>query len=457
MYYPRSLILPLTSLLVVVGFIPGCMKSPGSSSQEKSKAAQTIVSVQTPQKKTIHWSVEQPATIQAYETTPIIAKVPGYISRVLVDIDDKIDGPEIGWLGEEVKQGTLLAELSIPELEEERKQKLAEAVAMKAMVEVAQKNLLVAEANIKSNEKMVLESESALAKADANSKRWSSEASRSDEMVARRVMDKQTAEETRNQAIAAASELDEAKARVQSAKARLTESQAKQQSALSDITAAEAKARSADAEARRVAALRRYAYITAPYKGIVTARNVHTGHFLQMNSSQPLFMVARLDPIRIFMEVPEAAASQVGKGSPAQVTIPSISNAAISAKVTRTAGVLNPDIRTLRVEIDLPNPDFKIRPGLYATVSLPIETPNAYTVPGKSTFMLDEFNYCFIVEEGKAVRYQVELGHKEGDEVELLMLKKADPKSTWHTPLGNEQVVVTREGPLETGTDVQVK
>ena len=90
-------------------------------------------------------------------------------------------------------------------------------------------------------------------------------------------------------------------------------------------------------------------------------------------SAAPLFAVQRVETVRVFCDVPEAQAASIEVGTPVSVKLYGPTDA-IQAKVTRLSGALSPETRTLRVEIDLPNPKGKLLPGSYAQVTL---TPGA--------------------------------------------------------------------------------
>ena len=106
-----------------------------------------------------------------------------------------------------------------------------------------------------------------------------------------------------------------------SAQATLLQRQAQRERGRADIRTAEAKMRVFQAEARRMEAMLQYTEVRAPFDGIVTARNVYTDHFVQPdtgNHTRPLFTIARLDTVRVFLDVPEAAAGMAaaGRGPP---------------------------------------------------------------------------------------------------------------------------------------------
>ena len=445
---PRSL--RRASLLLVAAAAIGCDRTTAQPSTAPAPAtADAPVTVATPKRKTIAWSVEQPGSVQAFETTPLVAKLPGYITTLTKDLGDPIEAGEV------------LATIDIPELEREADQKTAVVAEAAATVEQAKKSVDVAAAGISSAEATASEAKAGLARVQADYERWESELKRIEGLVGGKVIDRQTLDETTKQFRSAAAAKEEVAAKVQSAQAAVREAAAKKGRAEADQKAAEARVGLADADAKRVAALLSYRQIRAPYKGVVTGRYVHTGHFLQPSAgarSDPLFTVARLDVVRVFVDVPESASPHAVVGAKAVVRLPAVGGKEFTGTVTRTAGVINPDTRTLRTEIDLPNPDGALRPGNYAVVRIAATTKDAAVVPAAAVLFADETAYCFAVENGKAVKLRVQVGRADGDGYELLSKRRANLTSgDWQPVTGSEQVVVGNLGALADGQAVTVK
>ena len=199
----------------------------------------------------------------------------------------------------------------------------------------------------------------------------------------------------------------------------------------------------AEAEARRVEALVGYTRITASFTGIVTARNINTGQLADPNGLQrTLFTVARLDVLRVFVEIPESAAEKAGPGAEATVRVPSLGGREYNASVTRTAHVVNPDSRTLRIEIDLDNSDRLLVPGAHVVVQIKATATDAMVVPGACVLAADETFSNFIAENGKSVKYRVQLSRSEGGNVQLVGKRKATlTAGPWAKFSGTEQIV----------------
>lgn len=386
-----------------------------------------------PKKVTLTWAVEQPGTVHAFETTPLVAKLPGYVKRLTKD------------LGDRVVAGELLAVIEIPELEREAESKAAAVAVADAEVEQAKASVVVATEMVASAEATVLEMRAGQSRVQADYERWESEARRIETMVSQKVIDAQTLDETRKQFRSAAAGRDESAAKVNSAQVMVRESAARKLRAEADLKASQARRLMADAEAKRVAAMLDYCQVKSPYAGVVTGRYVHTGHFLQpgANRAETLFTVARLDTVRVFVEVPESAASQANPGAKVTVRFPGVGNAEVAGTVTRTAGVLNADTRTLRTEIDLPNPDGKFRPGSYAVVRLGATAVDALVVPPSAVLFADESAYVYAVIEGKAVKMRVQVGRNAPEGVQLLGWKRATVNAGEFTPVKETDTVVT--------------
>ena len=153
--------------------------------------------------------------------------------------------------------------------------------------------------------------------------------------------------------------------------------------ARADVTAASAGIQVARSDARHTQALRAYASIAAPYDGVITRRNVDVGDLTQPGSQgPPLFTMARDDLVRIIVSVPEMYATAVNPGNPVLIRLQALAGKEIEGKVARTSWSLDPRTRTLRTEIDIPNPSGTLRPGLYVNATIIVEEHrDTLTVP----------------------------------------------------------------------------
>ena len=344
-------------------------QQPGRRMPASSEESKTVpVRVVRPERKTIGRVIEQPGQIQPFEQTPLYARLSGYVEKVNVET-----------IGKRVRKGEVLAELHVPEMEKELKQKQALVEQARAEIEQARKMIVVAEARI-------TELEAARIRAKATCERWRKELRRIQDLVQRKVIDEQTRDETAHQFESAEGALQEADAHIRLAQAQLDKARA-------DAKTAEAHLGVAEADSEQTAELLKYRQIVAPFDGIVSRRNVDPGHFVQPSSSavsgkaMPLFVVDRMDIVRIFVEVPEADAVFVSDGSRAIIHIDALHEQEIEGKVAGTSWSLAPVERTLRTEIDLPNPEGKLRPGMYAYARISIECSGLLTLPRSAVQM----------------------------------------------------------------------
>jgi RND family efflux transporter MFP subunit len=278
-------------------------------------------------------------------------------------------------------------------------------------------------------------------------------------MVRTKALDPQTGAETENQLRSAEAGREEAQARVTVAEKGVVKAQAEAGKAKEDVKAAEAKRKVAEAEAARLRSLLDYRYLRAPFAGVVTRRGVDTGHFVQpagAGKTEALFTVVRLDTVRVPVDVPEADAALVTKGAKAVVVIPALKGAEFSGAVARTAEALDPGSRTLRVEIDLPNPDRKLRPGLYVYARITAEMPPAWVLPANAVVKQADQTVCFLYRDGKAVRWPIQPGRTDGTWTEVIRKQNAESPGVWEDWTGQEDVLSGPAGTLTDGQVVQV-
>jgi multidrug efflux pump subunit AcrA (membrane-fusion protein) len=393
------------------------------------------VAVGPPERRALKHVVEQPGRVEALAQTPIHAKVSGFVSAWHKDIGDAVDA------------GTPLADIAVPELEQELLQKQALVAQAAAEVEQAQKLLAAAAANTQSAAAAVAEAEAGRARARANYDRWQSEAKRAAALFAGKVIDEQNRDETVNQLRAAEAALQEVEARVKSAEAQRLESTARKDRAAADVKVAAAKEKVAVADEARVKALVGYTHIVAPFKGRVTARHVDVGHFLQPNQAgEPLFVVTQADPVRVFVDVPEVDAAWVKAQDPATVRVQALRGRAFPGNVTRTAWALDPRSRTLRTAIDLPNPDGLLHPGMYAFAAVTVTLPESWTLPAAAVVRQGETATGFLVRDGKAVRAGLHIGHADGGRVEVFRVEVPPGSGKWADVTGGEAFVLSAAG-----------
>ncbi len=439
----------LGGLTLSLAALSGCGRGNAASPPEPATAAESAaLATVRPERQAVRHTVEQPGQIEGFEQTALYAKIAGYVANWKADMGDR------------VKAGQVLAELSVPELKEELSQKEAALALTRAQVGEAQRDLAAAEATLKKSEASLKLAEAGRTRADSNYARWESEYERVRRLVPSGSATQSTFEETADAFKSAEAARAENRANIQFATAAVAESKAQRDRAEAGVEVAEARARAADADRRHTAAMLDYTTIRAPFDGVVSKRNAEVGQLVQPPAgagAAPLFVVTRTDPVRIFVEVPEADAPLVADGTPAVVRVQALQDRQFEGRVARTSWVVDNQSRTLRTQIDLPNPEGRLRPGLYATAQITVERPGGLTLPASAILTQDEEPAIFRVEEGKAVRTPVKLGVRQGDRVEVLQKQTAGPKhgqpAKWAALTGDE-VVVARPGALADGQEV---
>jgi RND family efflux transporter MFP subunit len=184
---------------------------------------------------------------------------------------------------------------------------------------------------------------------------------------------------------------------------------------------------------------------------MVTMRSVDTGHYVQpaAGGMKPLMTIAQHNQVRIFVDVPEMEAPLVDSGEngdAATITVPSLSARQFTAKVKRTSWSLDPANRSLRVEIDIPNDEGVLRPGMYATIAILLDKQeDVFALPIAAIVRDGRDTFCCTVEGGKIARHKIELGLRSGNEVAV--------KSGI---TGSETVVFARADSLAPGQPVEV-
>jgi multidrug resistance efflux pump len=440
------------SLLLLALLILGCNRNqPAQPAANAPAPAGKKVEVVRPAKRAVKREVEQPGTVEPFEETVLRANITGLVGSVEEDPAKKDRPPHdrLFDIGSRAKRGQVLAKLAVPELDREFDQK--QSLVKQAGFEVvqAEKALAAADAGVNAATALVAETEAGVDRTQALVERWQKEVARITKQVSGGVDTTQALDETQFQLKAAEASRKEAAGKVASAKAAVAKATADKDKAAADVNAAKAKLDVAKADAARVDALRGYTKIVAPYDGVITRRAVNVGDRVTGTEKAGLFAVAKTDPVRVVVNVPEADAGLVSVGQDVRLTLQG-AGGAVPGKVTRTSWSLEPGSRTLRTEVDVANPEGKVRPGMYAYAKLTAELPEAWAVPAAAVTKLNDEPVMYLVEGGKAVRVTVHLGRGDGQFTQVRRYKKPGA-AEWTDVTGSEQVAT----PASTLTDGQ--
>jgi RND family efflux transporter MFP subunit len=308
-----------------------------------------------------------------YQNVDLHAKVAGYIRQINVDIGDR------------VHTGEVLAVLEIPELV--------------AQVDEAKAEVNHAEEEIQRAQSEVLRAEADNVALHANAVRMVNTDKAQPGLIAQQELDNATARDR-----ASGARVDAAKSALAAAKQQLAVARADQQ---------------------HYAALSGYARIIAPYDGVVTWRFSDTGALVQAGTSNtsglPVVTVAQVDLLRLRIPVPESIAAKVRIGDSADVRVQATGEH-FAGKVTRFTDALDPSTRTMQVEIDVPNPNYDLQPGMYADVTLLANSKtNALMVPVEAIQRNGTKTDLLVVDaQNRVERRDVEIGVESSNHIEIV-------------------------------------
>lgn len=157
---------------------------------------------------------------------------------------------------------------------------------------------------------------------------------------------------------------------------QLEQTQAQASTDEATVVANEANVAAAEANVRRLSDLQNFSKVTAPFAGTITSRTIDRGALLTDTGTTPMFTLVAIDPIRVFIDVPQTVAPSIRYGTPATVTVREFPGRNFVGTITRSAGALDPDLHTMSTEVDVPNPDNTLLPGMYVQARLTLPVPH---------------------------------------------------------------------------------
>jgi membrane fusion protein, multidrug efflux system len=171
--------------------------------------------------------------------------------------------------------------------------------------------------------------------------------------------------------------------------------------------------------------MKAFEQIRAPFAGSITARYIDVGSLVASGSArtvQKLFDLAQSDPVRVFVNVPQADVSSVKAGTPATITVDEFPGQTFAGKVARDAGAFDKASRTLLLEIDVPNPDGRLYAGMYANSKFALKNPTpALLVPDNSILIDSKGSRVLVVDSSDKIHVKpVTLGRDFGTKSEIL-------------------------------------
>jgi RND family efflux transporter MFP subunit len=218
----------------------------------------------------------------------------------------------------------------------------------------------------------------------------------------------------------------------------------------SDQHAQAAQVDAAASNVDRLKALKAFANIVAPFDGVVTARNVDVGSLVKAgeNDGQPLFTVADIHQMRIYVPVPETYAAQLRDGMKATLELPEYPDRTFEATIATTSHAIDPKSRTLLVELLADNQDGLLAPGAFARIHfvLPPDV-NAFRVPASAIMFRNNSAQVAIAVDNRIALKKVHILRDLGTEVEIAAGLGQDERIVINPPDSindGEQVRVTQ-------------
>jgi len=218
-----------------------------------------------------------------------------------------------------------------------------------------------------------------------------------------------------------------------------------------DLAAKQATTQSAAANVRRLEELKSFQRVFAPFTGVITQRNVDIGTLINAGNggaSQQLFYLAQTDPIRTYVNVPEAYAPSIHKGLGAYLELTQFPGKKFEGQVVRTAEAIDLATRTLLTEVDVPNKSGQLLPGGYAQVHLQVRVnQERLLVPVNALLFRSEGLRAVVIDANHRVHLQpLAIGRDYGTTLEVL--------SGLHE---NDWIVLNPSDAIENGEEVHVK
>jgi RND family efflux transporter MFP subunit len=227
-------------------------------------------------------------------------------------------------------------------------------------------------------------------------------------------------------------------------------SQQETDQAVSDLSAKGALVDSNQANVDRLEQLQAFEHITAPFDGVITARNTDIGALIQAgDNSAPkeIFHLASIRKLRVYTPVPEVYAPYVHNGEPVKVTLDAFPNEEFAGTIVRNADSIDLNSRTLNVEVDVDNPTGRLFPGAYAFVHLKVPaSAGAVTIPSNALLFRAEGLRGGVVRNGRVALAQITIGQDYGNAVEVLSGLKL-----------NDAVIVNPSDSLADGAAVRLR
>jgi len=425
---------------------------------DKSAGSESTIAVKTVRPKLNNQqfvrSITQPAYIRGFFQAEIMARVAGPVKYIDKNIGDL------------VKEGEVLVELDVPDLFAEVAQKAALVKQAEQEARSAQAFVGVVEAAKKAAKETIDEKRSDVDRTAAFTKYKESELRRFNILVERKAATEDLIDEHIKDLESATASWKSAQIAVNTAMANFEEFDAKLAAARVDVEVKKARIDVAKADLAHSQAMLDFAKIRAPFDGMIAARKVDPGDFVQNASTghpMPVLSLNRTNVVTAVMWVPEKEAPYVTKKTEAVLRMDALGDKEIKAKVTRQANCLDAEKgRDMRIEIDLDNKDGLLKPGMYGSMKLILQRfDKAHLVPSGAVFERNGKTYIFEVRDEVAALVPVHVQFEDGIEAKIIKLvrqisqKTGEPETVTLELSGNEEIIRSGQGEIADGQRVR--
>ena len=355
------------SVLFALGYLlagTGCNKAKLETVKGDSPTELTPVSVARAIRQDLTRTLVLTGELTPFQEVEVMSKVAGYVQRIHVDV------------GDAVRQGQVIAELEVPEMKDD------------------------------------------LTRAAASIQRYRADLARTHDELRRAETAHQMAHLTHTRlanvektrpGLVAQQEIDDALSKDQMAESQVAV-------AKSQLAAAQEQIKVVEAEQNKFLTMSQYTRVVAPFDGVVTKRYADTGSMIQagvasQTQAMPVIRLSQHNRLRLVLPVPESAAGSIRTGSSVEVRIPSLERT-LTGRVARTSEQVETATRTMRAEVDVPNPNRTLIPGMYAEITLTVaQSRGAISIPLTAITRNEQHSSAWIVtDKGELEKREIQTG-----------------------------------------------
>jgi membrane fusion protein (multidrug efflux system) len=362
----RKVLIALASIFVLllvglflIGLIPGIINAHQTEEEAAARAnGAPIVNTTQPVPSATSKDVILPCDIRAWASTMLFPRTTGYLKKWYFDIQSR------------VKQGDVLADISAPDVDAELAQSQAALKQNEAAVQTSQANLTLAQQTLDEYTQARRENSKAITDEDYN-----------------------TRISNRDQAVAAKKQ-------------------------------AEANVAAAQANVQQMQVMVNFEKIVAPFDGVITYRGYDNGALVNPSmtaAGQEMFQIQATDTLRVFVSVPQVYASMMTIGQKTYLKVRNYGDREFQGIVARSTAALDPSTRTMQFELDFPNKDNALYPGMYGQARLPVtQTRPVMMIPSSALVFNAEGTQVAVVRDGKASFQKITVGRDLGTQLEVV-------------------------------------